>query len=259
VDPLPAVGQLCREEGIWFHVDGAYGAPAARVEGAPADLAALGEADSVAVDPHKWFYAPLEAGCALVRDPAWLLAAFSYRPSYYHFHSDTEDPPVNFYEWGPQNSRGFRALKVWLAFRHVGRAGYARLIADDMALARRMFDRVAAHPELEALTCALSITTFRFVPRDLAESRLSDEQRAEYLNDLNTELLTQLQQSGKIYLSNAVLDGRFALRACIVNFRTSAADVDAVPEIVVRAGRQLDAEMRARAGGDAGRTATIRG
>jgi glutamate/tyrosine decarboxylase-like PLP-dependent enzyme len=212
------------------------------VSGAPTDLAALGDADSVAVDPHKWFYAPLEAGCALVREPEALRAPFSHRPSYYHFPGLAEDPPINFHEWGPQNSRGFRALKVWLAFRQIGRSGYATLIAEDIALARRMYERVGAHPELEALTCALSITTFRYVPPDLAPS-LSPEQRLAYLNELNTTLLTRLQESGAIYLSNAVIGGAFALRACIVNFRTSAADVDAVADIVAREGRLLRATM----------------
>lgn len=246
VDPLREIGALCREEGLWFHVDGAYGAPAARVPGAPATLAALGDADSVAVDPHKWFYAPLEAGCALVREPEALLAAFSYRPSYYHFHGLAEDPPVNFYEWGPQNSRGFRALKVWLAFRQIGRAGYERQIADDIALARRMYDGVAAHPELEALTLGLSITTFRYVPPDLAASSMSPDERAKYLDELNTALLTRLQEGGAVFLSNAVVNGAFALRACIVNFRTSVSDVDAVPEIVAREGRVVHAGLGGR-------------
>jgi aromatic-L-amino-acid/L-tryptophan decarboxylase len=177
-----------------------------------------------------------------VREPSHLLAAFSYRPSYYHFHGLAEDPPVNYYEWGPQNSRGFRALKVWLAFRQIGRSGYTKLIGDDIALAQRMFAKVGEHPELEAITCALSITTFRYVPRDLPAS-MSDEERATYLNELNTSLLTRLTEGGAVYLSNAVIDGKFALRACIVNFRTSAADVDAVPEIVVREGRLLSQAM----------------
>jgi glutamate/tyrosine decarboxylase-like PLP-dependent enzyme len=242
VDPLPEIAALCRAEGLWFHVDGAYGAPAARVPGVPPELAALGEADSVAMDPHKWFYAPLEAGCVLVRDPETLRAPFTHKPSYYHFHGLAEDPPINFYDWGPQNSRGFRALKVWLAFRQMGRAGYTKMISDDIALARRMYDRADAHPELEALTCALSITTFRYVPPDLPAS-LSPDERAEYLNDLNEALLTRLQEGGAVYLSNAVIDGAFALRACIVNFRTSAADVDAIPEIVAREGRLVAAGM----------------
>ena len=243
VDPLPDIATLCREERVWFHVDGAYGAPAARVPGAPATLAALGDADSVAVDPHKWFYAPLEAGCALVRDPNALRAAFSHQPSYYHFPDLAEDPAINFHELGPQNSRGFRALKVWLAFKQVGREGYTKLIADDIALSRRMYEKVEAHPELEALTHGLSITTFRYVPRDLSPS-LSPDERTKYLNELNTTLLTRLQEGGAIYLSNAVIDGVFALRACIVNFRTSVADVDAVPDIVVEAGRLLRQSSR---------------
>ena len=243
VDPLPEIATLCREERVWFHVDGAYGAPAARVPGAPATLAALGDADSVAVDPHKWFYAPLEAGCALVRDPNALRAAFSHQPSYYHFPDVAEDPAINFHELGPQNSRGFRALKVWLAFKQVGREGYTKLIADDIALSRRMYETVEAHPELEALTHGLSITTFRYVPRDLSPS-LSPDERTKYLNELNTTLLTRLQEGGAIYLSNAVINGVFALRACIVNFRTSVADVDAVPDIVVKAGRMLSQSSR---------------
>ena len=105
---------------MWFHVDGAYGGFAAAVPDAPADLRGLRLADSVAVDPHKWLYAPLEAGCALVRDAEALRAAFAYHPPYYHF----EERATNYVDYGPQNSRGFRALKVWLALRQVGAAGY---------------------------------------------------------------------------------------------------------------------------------------
>jgi glutamate/tyrosine decarboxylase-like PLP-dependent enzyme len=240
VDPLDEIAAVCKEEGIWFHVDGAYGAPAARVPGAPPALAALGEADSLAIDPHKWLYSPLEAGCALVREPEALRAAFSHRPSYYHFAGPPDDPPTNFYEWGPQNSRGFRALKVWLGFRQIGRAGFTQLISDDIALARRMYENVDAHPDLEALTCGLSIATFRYVPQNLSSS-LSADERTNRLNELNSQLLTRLQESGAVYLSNAVVDGVFSLRACIVNFRTSVADVDAIPEIVAAHGRALSA------------------
>ena len=125
VDPLPEIAAICREHGVWFHVDGAYGGFAARVPGAPASLRALAEADSVAVDPHKWLYAPLEAGCALVRDAGRLRAAFAYHPPYYHF----DERATNYVDFGPQNSRGFRALKVWLALRQVGASGYRAMIA----------------------------------------------------------------------------------------------------------------------------------
>jgi len=245
VDPLPEIARLCAEEGLWFHVDGAYGAPAAMLPDAPAALRAIGLADSVAVDPHKWLYAPIEAGCSLVRDPKALHDAFSFHPTYYQFDGSAEDPPTNFYEWGPQNTRGFRALKVWATIRQVGREGYRRMIGDDIALSRAMFDEAAKHPEIEALTQSLSIATFRFVPADLGEDR-GDARASEYLNQLNTELLARLQQAGHVYLSNAVLDGVFALRACIVNFRTEHEDVVRVIEESARVGAELDRELRVR-------------
>lgn len=236
IDALPEIAAICREEDLWFHVDGAYGGFAAMLPDASTDLQGLREADSVALDPHKWLYAPLEAGCALVRDPEKLRAAFSYHPPYYHFGVEA----INYFDLGPQNSRGFRALKVWLALQQVGRQGYEQMLADDIELAKEMYNLVAKQPELQAFTQSLSITTFRYKPLDLAVS----EGTEEYLNRLNTELLTRLQQSGEAYVSNAVLDGRFLLRACIVNFRTSLADVQALPEIVIRMGRELDADMR---------------
>jgi glutamate/tyrosine decarboxylase-like PLP-dependent enzyme len=237
IDNLPEIAKICREEDLWFHVDGAYGGFAAMLPDASPELRALSEADSVAVDPHKWLYAPLEAGCALVRDPEKLREAFAYHPPYYHFGVEA----INYLDYGPQNSRGFRALKVWLALQQVGRKGYEQMLTDDIQLAKMLHELVAQKPELEAFTHSLSITTFRYVPDDLKKP---DEKTEEYLNQLNTELLTRLQNSGEAYISNAVIDGRFALRACIVNFRTSLADIEALPEIVLRIGREVDAELR---------------
>jgi glutamate/tyrosine decarboxylase-like PLP-dependent enzyme len=239
IDPLPALADVCREEGLWFHVDGAYGAAAVALPDAPSDLLGLRAADSIAFDPHKWLYAPLEAGCALVRDPHDLLRTFSHRPSYYFTGSD--EPRIDYHEYGPQNSRGFRALKVWLGFRHVGRSGYVRMIGEDVALARALFERVAAMPELEAATHSLSITTFRYVPPDL-RSRAAEV--IDYLNQLNRAVLTRLQTGGEAFLSNAVVDGVFLLRACIVNFRTTEADIAALPDLVVRLGAAIDADLR---------------
>lgn len=239
VDPLPGIAEICREAGVWFHVDGAYGALAAPVPGTPSDLQVMALADSVAVDPHKWLYAPLEAGCILARDRDTLRDAFSYHPPYYHFGQEA----TNYVDFGPQNSRGFRALKVWLALRQVGRAGYVEMIGEDMRLSRRLHENVKDHPELEAFTQELSINTFRYVPPDLREQAGSDEVDA-YLNDLNTALLERVQASGEAFVSNAVVHDRYLLRACIVNFNTGEADVDALPEIVARLGREADAELR---------------
>jgi aromatic-L-amino-acid/L-tryptophan decarboxylase len=240
VDPLREIAEICRSHGIWFHVDGAYGAPAAVLPDAPDDLHALALADSLAVDPHKWLYAPLEAGCVLVREAQRLNDAFAYSPTYYRFETGGDEPPVNYYELGLQNSRGFRALKVWLGLKQAGREGYVRMIGDDCRLAASLHRHVAAHPELEAATLGLSIATFRYVPRDLRGAGAAES----YLNALNEALLARLKKGGQVFVTNAVLDGRFLLRACIVNFRTTEADVAAIPGIVAAAGREVDAELR---------------
>jgi glutamate/tyrosine decarboxylase-like PLP-dependent enzyme len=241
VDPLAEIAVVCRRHDVWFHVDGAYGALAARVPGAPESLLAVRDADSVAVDPHKWLYAPLEAGCALVRHPTDLVRTFSYHPSYYHFDQDV----TNYFDYGPQNSRGFRALKVWLALRQVGFSGYQTMIADDMRLARHLHVLVQEHPDFEAMTQHLSITTFRYVPPDLQSPHPTPETE-DYVRRLNQEVLTRVERSGQAFLSNAMVGGRFALRVCVVNFRTSLADIEALPPLLSRFGREVDAAMRDR-------------
>lgn len=241
VDPLAELAAIARENNLWFHVDGAYGGFAAVAPNAPEELRNLGLADSVAVDPHKWLYAPLDAGCTLVRDRDVLHDAFTQsRPSYYKLLQDAEEA-VNYFEYGPENSRGFRALKIWLAIRQVGRQGYAQMIGDDIRLSQALFELAAADPELQAFRQGLSIATFRYVPRDLTPG---GEKVEEYLNQLNSELLGRLQKSGQAFLTNAVIDGTFVLRSCIVNFRTSLADVRALPGIITRLGGELDATLR---------------
>jgi glutamate/tyrosine decarboxylase-like PLP-dependent enzyme len=144
----------------------------------------------------------------------------------------------NLVDFGFQNSRGFRALKVWLMLSHVGASGYRRMIGDDMALARALADEVRSTPELEVLTQELSITTFRYVPRALAAG-----QHDATLNRLNETLLDRLQREGELFVSNAVIHGRYALRACFVNFHTSMADVRAIPGIVLRTGQAVARDL----------------
>jgi aromatic-L-amino-acid/L-tryptophan decarboxylase len=164
-----------------------------------------------------------------VRRPDDLRNAFSYHPPYYHF----TDNVLNFVDYGPQNSRGFRALKVWLALQQIGRAGYIETIAEDMRLSRKLHGLLQDDPRFEALTQSLSITTFRYVPPDLRPN-VGRPEAEELLNSVNRDLLTRVEKSGEAFLSNAVIDGKFALRACIVNFRTSDADIEALPGILGR-------------------------
>ncbi len=247
VDPLCEIAAICREYDLWFHVDGAYGSIAALllhnnegIEVSP-DLKGIREANSEAIDPHKWLYAPLEAGCVLVRNATLLRDTFSsHHPSYYHF-DDMGEHTVDYYEYGLQNSRGFRALKVWLALRQVGREGYVRMMSDDITLAQELYRLIDTQPELQAYTQNLSITTFRYLPSDL---HLRLVEAGTYLNQLNTEILTRIQRSGDAFISNAVIDGTFLLRACIVNFRTSLEDIEALVNLVIRIGRQVDTLLR---------------
>ena len=240
VDPLIELAAFCRERNLWFHVDGAYGAFAVAAQDTPAQLRGLQLADSVALDPHKWLYAPLEAGCAIVRDIATLRNAFSYHPPYYNFDGEA----MNYFDVGPQNSRGFRALKVWLALQHAGAAGYRQMIHDDITLARYLYELAMEHPELEAMTHNLSITTLRYVPQELCGS-LGSKEVEDYLNRLNQRLLKAIEESGEAFISNAVIDGKYALRFCIVNFHSNSGDIEAMPQLVARFGRQVHAELSA--------------
>lgn len=240
VDPLRTLRALCDEFDLWLHVDGAYGAFAAASARAPDELRDLALADSVALDPHKWLYTPLEAGCTLVRDPGALLAAFSYRPEYYHFD---RDEAKNFFEHGIQNSRGFRALKVWMQLKQVGRAGYTRMISEDIELAERFHGIAGERPQLQPFGHGLSITTYRFVPEDLRE-RASDPEVSEYLNELNREIQSRMERSGDAFVSNAVLGDVYALRMCVVNFRTTLEDVERLADVTERLGREADSELR---------------
>jgi len=239
VDPLPAMAEMCRRHRVWFHVDGAYGGFAAMAQNVPEDIRGLSQADSVAVDPHKWLYAPLEAGCALVRDPEQHRAAYSYHPPYYHFGVEA----TNFVDYGPQNSRGFRALKVWLGLKHAGRRGYRQMISDEIKLARELYDRLAEDTRFEVFTLSLSIVTFRYVP-EACRGRKGDASVEDHLNTLNKALQTRLEVSGELFVSNAVVDGHYLLRACIVNFRTSSKDIAEIPAIISRHAQLVQAELK---------------
>jgi glutamate/tyrosine decarboxylase-like PLP-dependent enzyme len=174
-----------------------------------------------------------------VRDPETLRAAFAYHPAYYHF----EESVTNYVDYGPQNSRGFRALKIWLALRQVGAAGYRRMISDDIRLSRAMADAVGRHSALQLVTQDLSITTFRYVPVDL-RARLGEDTVERHLDKLNRELLDRIQRGGDAFVSNAVVGGCYVLRACVVNFNTRLADVEAVPALAARLGSTLDVQLR---------------
>lgn len=241
VDNLRAIASICKRYGLWFHVDGAYGIPAAVIPELKIIFDGIEEADSIALDPHKWLYSPLEAGCTLVKDPNHLTETYSSHPAYYNFENTGEVPMHNFYEYGFQNSRGFRALKVWLGLQQVGRKGYIKMIGEDIQLSKLLFELANNHPELEAVTQNLSITTLRYIPGDHSIDSVDKE---AYLNKLNEALLNELQTGGEVFLSNAVIGGKYCLRGCIVNFRTSRKDIEEIIEIIAREGQKMHQKLR---------------
>ena len=236
VDDLSAIAAVCKSHDLWFHIDGAYGIPAAVVPGYEKLFIGMEEADSIAIDPHKWLYAPLEAGCTLVKNPQHLVDTYSAHPVYYNFDSSGTETATNFYEYGFQNSRGFRALKVWMALQQVGKNGYIQSIKEDIELAKFLYEEAGNHPELEAVTQNLSITTLRYNPKGYTDNNAGND---DYLNSLNENLLNSLQQGGEVFLSNAVIENKYCLRACIVNFRTTKKDIQEVIKVIAREGRKV--------------------
>jgi glutamate/tyrosine decarboxylase-like PLP-dependent enzyme len=241
IDPLPEIAELCAQEGMWMHVDAAYGGPAVISDALRPLMRGIERADSVAFDPHKWMYTPHSGGCVLVRDEGLLQAAFDAEASYVHEDHERVEHEVDFARLGPQFSRGFQALKIWVSLLAHGRRAYSERIAHDVALAEYLAARVEAHPAFRlAAPVTLSICCFQYVPPDLPSSDAADQ----YLSDLNERIMTDLQLDGRVYISNAVLGERFVLRACVVNFRTEAGDMDAVLEVAEEIGARLDAELR---------------
>ena len=241
VDDLAAIGHLAKKYGLWFHIDGAYGMPAAAVPELKTLFEGTAEADSIALDPHKWLYCPLEAACTLVKDPNHLVQTYSSHPVYYNFGNEDEPAARNFYEYGIQNSRGFRALKVWLVLQQAGREGYIEMIRTDVQLSKLLFELAEKHPELDAVTQHLSITTMRYVP---PEFRIDTTDSQAFLNKLNEALVNELQHGGEVFLSNALVRQQYCLRLCIVNFRTSKKDIEDTIAIIVREGRRVYETMK---------------
>jgi glutamate/tyrosine decarboxylase-like PLP-dependent enzyme len=241
IDPLPELAALCDRFGLWFHVDAAYGGPAVLADDLRPLLAGIERADSVTVDAHKWLYASASAGIAIARDERHLAESFAVDASYIYEDRERTGRGVNSHGLAPTFSRAFDALKVWLALLAHGRTAYARRISHDAALARYLGRQVEAHPEFELVTpVSLSICCFRYRPPGLPTGTAAET----YLDGLNERLLTELQLDGRVFPSNAVVHGRFALRTCITNIRTEAADLDALLDIAAELGARLDADVR---------------
>ncbi|WP_406636812.1 pyridoxal phosphate-dependent decarboxylase family protein [Amycolatopsis sp. WGS_07] len=214
IDPIDSIADLCAREDLWLHVDGAYGALFVLADSARETFAPLSRADSIALDPHKMLFTPLEAGALVVKDAAKLRAAFAFSSSYLTVAED--DLMLDFMDYGPQLSRSFKALKVWAALRTFGVDTFRAAAERCLDLANRLAARVAAEPGLTLLNpVALTAVCVR----------LDDRRDEEY-----PELLAQLADEGTALLGPARLRGQTAIRACVANYRTTEADIDLIAD-----------------------------
>lgn len=214
VDPLSEISDVCREHGIWFHVDAAYGGFAALTSTGKQLLAGMSAADSLTLDPHKWLYCPMGIGCVLVRNREALKMAFATSGDYL---KDLSTEEVNFYEYGPELSRPARVLPVWMVIRSAGRDQLAHQISEDMRLARLAADLLAEDERLEVIPPTLSVVGFRH--------RLRRGETEHERADRDTRLMEETLASGELMLSTTLVGGQSTLRLVVMNHRTTEEDI----------------------------------
>jgi aromatic-L-amino-acid decarboxylase len=233
VDPLAEIHEIAQRFNLWMHVDASYGGFAMLAQSTL--LVGIAEADSVALDPHKWLYLPVDCGCVFYRDPQSARAAFAQAAEYTKVLDLHDDEVFAFWDYGPELSRRFRALKVWMLLKGVGTRALGETIEKDLACARYLEALVRASDDFEMLApVELSIFCFRYRRQDTNQS---DSE----LDQLNERLLVALQRDGSSYLSNAKVNGHFALRGCVMNYRTTLQDMEILLEDLRRLAAQLDA------------------
>jgi len=226
-DPLAAVADFARRNGLWMHVDAAYGGFAALAPSARRLFAGIEQADSIALDPHKWLYLPVGCGCVLYKDPATARAAFAHGADYTRTIGLVNDEAFAFWDYGPELTRPFRALDLWMLIKFAGTERLGRAIEENIACAKYFEELVKGSDDFEMLApVELSIFCFRYVPKGFAGD----------LDAFNERLLVAVQRAGSTYLSNARVGGKFALRGCVLNYRTTKADMARVLEDVRRTG-----------------------
>ena len=239
VEPIGALADVCAKHRVWLHGDGACGLLAAGVPETRALFCGLERADSLSFDAHKWLGVPNDCGIVLVRHAERLRRTFSITAPYLRGSLDTEDPALDYMEYGPQMSRAFRALKVWMVLRFFGARGLRELFSKNLGLARRLHELVRDHPDFEVLhEPALYLYCFRYVPNGLAE-RLEEPRVQTLLDRLNQEIVESIQRSGLALVMTTRIRGRVAIRMSICSHRTLEEDLDATFEAIARWGHLI--------------------
>ncbi|HEY0169116.1 MAG TPA: aspartate aminotransferase family protein [Jatrophihabitans sp.] len=232
IDPLAQIADVCQRYGLWLHVDGAYGALASVHPQVAAAFDGLSRADSLTIDPHKWLSVPIECGCALVRDGELLRRTFAYVPAYLHTEPGVGVGGLDFAQFGFQQTRGFRALKLWMVLRQLGRRGLRELIGRHLELARELAQLIEDSPELELMApLSLSVVTFRFLAPGVGEQ--------DGMSRLNRAIEAAVQTDGRVFLTSTRLREGVVLRACVLHYDTGSADLVKLVEVVCEIGRDL--------------------
>lgn len=251
IDDLHAIADFCAEEGMWFHVDGCIGALIAIAPQNQHLVSGMEQADSVALDPHKWLHAPFEVGCAIVRDAHAHLNTFTLTPEYLENAQRGVASGEWLFDYGLQTSRGFRALKVWLSLQEHGVDKFGRLIDQNIAQARYLTELIEAHPALEMVAPTnINIVCFRYNPNSLDsdQSNLDKLYSGSHvalsitearLKVIYVEIMQQMQETGVAAVSDTTIRGTHCLRVAITNHRTQRADLDLLVQEVARLGALL--------------------
>ncbi len=237
IDDLRDLADLCAEEGLWFHVDGAFGAVAALSPHLRPRLEGLDRADSLAFDFHKWLHVPYNCGCTLLRDEKAHRTAFTVPATYLAVvERGVSAQPRPAHQFGPELSREAKAITVWMSVKEHGLAKFGRLARRNVDQALYLSGLVAREPRLELLApVSLNIVCFRYLPER------SESWTAEKLNDLNREILMRLQEEGVAVPSHTSLNGRFAIRVCVTNHRSRAEDFDGTVASILEIGGRIEA------------------
>lgn len=232
IDPMEELLAISKKYGLWFHVDGAYGALAKLDSKYASRLKAIEEADSLAFDLHKWLYVPYEVGCTLIRDAKKHRESFAITPNYLLQESRGLSGGLDsINNYGFELSRGFKALKIWMSLKEHGREKYAQMIAQNNRQAEYLGELVKQHPQLELTApVSMSITCFRMTHPGFSENQL---------RDLNREILLRLQEQGIASPSSTILNGKYTLRVANVNQRTRMEDMDLLVKEVLRIGKEV--------------------
>jgi glutamate/tyrosine decarboxylase-like PLP-dependent enzyme len=232
VDPLNAIADVCEQQDLWLHVDGAYGAAAVLTERGRALLAGMERAHSLVLDPHKWLFQPFDIGCCLVRDVRWLEESFSEHPEYLQDTRDKMDMTreVNFCDRGVQLTRAFRALKLWMSIKVFGLDRFRSAIDKGISNAERVQQLLEEQGSFEIATPAeLAVVTFRFRPPNCHDHDL---------NQLTRSVFDGIVDDGHAMLTTTVINGQTVLRMCTINPRTTDDDLRSTIDMIARVGAE---------------------